>query len=235
LLGLLVAPSWAGFWLGLAAFCGFLAQRPLKITLQDRQRKTHRARTHVAQRFAIAYSLAALVALSATIVSGGWQPLIALLPAVPFAIVFVVYDWRVVRSWQAELAAPTSFAAVVMGIGVAGGLSWSVAVALWVAMIARGVPSVMYIRARLRVAKNKPVTIAPAVIAHVVALAAVTLLVTVNLLPDSAVVAYVILLLRAVGGLSRWHRPIPAKTIGIIEMILGFLTVFLIAVGFYIA
>ena len=38
LLGLLVAPSWAGAALGIAAFLAFLVRTPLKLVLVDRWR-----------------------------------------------------------------------------------------------------------------------------------------------------------------------------------------------------
>lgn len=233
-LGLLVAPTWTGLWLSAFAFFTFLAQRPLKIVLQDNLRNSKRPRTRYAQRFAVVYLTIALTALVLAFLAGGIAPLLALLPAVPFALIFVIYDLRTVRSWQAEFAAPTAFAAIVVAISIAGGLTWPVALALWVAMVARSVPSVLYIRARLRLVKGRPGSITNALVANTVALIVVGLLIAASLLPATALYAFVVLWLRAVGGLSRFRRTITATTLGFIEMGLGALTVGCIAIGFYL-
>ncbi|MCO5183096.1 MAG: YwiC-like family protein [Anaerolineae bacterium] len=233
-LGLLIAPSWAGFWLSISAFFGFLVQRPLKIVLQDNLRGTKRPRTRYAQNIAAAYIIIALTAIVLAYLTGGIVPLLALLPALPFALVFFIYDLRTVRSWQAEFAAPTAFAAIVIAISIAGGLTWAIALALWAAMVARSVPSVLYIRARLRLVKGKPVSIAPALAASTVALIVVGMLVTANLLPATTLVAFIVLWLRTGGGLSRFRRDVTARTLGLIEMGLGAFTIACITIGFYL-
>ncbi|MGH8978936.1 MAG: YwiC-like family protein, partial [Acidimicrobiia bacterium] len=60
LLGLLVAPSWAGVLLAAAAFLAFMVRTPLKVVLVDQWRRRRLPRTRVAARIA-AVELAALL------------------------------------------------------------------------------------------------------------------------------------------------------------------------------
>ena len=54
LLGMLVAPTWAGALLSLAVFIAFLARQPAKTVAIDRRRKLNNARTILSRRVAIA-------------------------------------------------------------------------------------------------------------------------------------------------------------------------------------
>ena len=53
LLGLLIAPSWGGLSLGLAAFAAFLVRTPLKLVVIDRRRTQWQRRSQLALRFAV--------------------------------------------------------------------------------------------------------------------------------------------------------------------------------------
>src|SRR5215510_13317849 len=61
LLGLLVAPSWAGLALGLAGLLAFLARQPLRLYLVDRTRSRSLPRTALAAE--VAFVELTLVAL----------------------------------------------------------------------------------------------------------------------------------------------------------------------------
>ncbi len=234
LLGLLVAPSWPGLLLAFVGFLSFLLNQPLKIILTDRQRGRQYARTRLAFRVAVIYLLFTALCLAVLIWLVGLQPLLPLALAVPLLIIFFVYDNRPGRSWQAELSAPTGFSAISAGIALAAGWDLAPAFALWVVMIARSVPAVLYIRARLRLAKGKKANSGPAMGAHMLALVVVALLVIAGLVPATAVLAFLLLLLRAAIGLSPYRRDFPTMTLGWIEMATGLTTVLLIAVGYWL-
>lgn len=234
LLGLLVAPSSAGLLLSLAGFLTFLLDQPLTIILADRQRGRQYARTRLALRVAIAYLLLMSVCFTIAIWLVGFRPLLPLILAVPLLIVFVVYSQRPGRSWQAELSAPTAFSAITATIALADGWELAPALALWAVMIARAVPAVLYVRARLRLAKGKSANSAPAMGAHMLALVVVALLVILALVPPTAVLAFLLLLLRAAVGLSPYRRDFPPMTLGWIETGTGLLTVLIIALGYWI-
>jgi hypothetical protein len=234
LLGLLVAPSWPGLLIAFTGFLSFLFNQPLKIILTDRQRGRQYARTQLALRVATVYLLLTILCLALIIWWVGLEPLLPLVLAVPLLILFVIYDQRPGRSWQAELSAPTAFSAIAASIALAEGWDLWPAFALWALMIARSVPAVLYVRARLRLAKGKKTNLGPAVGAHILALAAIVLLAVVGLVPPTAVLAFLILLLRASIGLSPYRRQFAPITLGWIETAVGLLTVLLIALGYWI-
>jgi len=219
--------------LALAGFLTFLLDQPLKIILTDRQRGRQYARTRLALRVALIYLLLTAVCFVVAIWLVGLRPLLPLILAVPLLIVFVVYDQRPGRWWQAELSAPTAFSAISAAIVLAAGWDLAPALALWAVMIARSVPAVLYVRARLRLAKGKQAQSGPAMGAHMLALVAIAILVILRLVPPTAVLAFLILLLRAAIGLSSYRRDFPPMTLGWIETGIGLMTVLIIAVGYW--
>ncbi len=233
LLGLLVAPTWGGLFLGLAGFCAFLAHQPVKIILLDRKRGRSYARTQLAVRFAFLYLGLAIIFLALAVWLVGLRPLLPLIVAIPLMLIFGMYDQRPGRHWQAELSAPVAFAAIAASIPLAAGWSWPTAVALWAVMAARSAPSILYVRSRLRLVKGKAAQRKRAWLAHLIALAVVAGLVWWDLLPETAVVAMLILLIRALSGLSRYRRSWSTKTIGFVEIGFGLLTAFLVALGYW--
>jgi hypothetical protein len=147
LLGLLSAPSWPGFLIALAGLLTFLMNQPLKVILADRQRGRSYARTRLARWAALFYLLLAAVFFFTAILLVGPRPLLPLALAVPLLIIFIVYDNRAGRSWQAELSAPAAFSAIAASMAIAAGWDLALSLTLWVIMIARSLPAVLYIRA----------------------------------------------------------------------------------------
>lgn len=237
LLGLLVAPSWAGVLLAIAAFTAFLARHPLKIVRSDRLQQMGSRRAGVALRFAAGYLLVTCAAFAGALwLVAALLPFLPLLLALPFLAVFIAYDTtQQGRSWQAQLAAPTAFSAVAASVALAGGLSFGSALALWVVLVARAVPSILYVRERLRLARGQDTHPLGTIAAHVVAWLVVLVLTMWGMLPWLALAALSILLARAAGGLSRYRRPRSTKVIGLTEMSFGILTVVLTAAGFWFA
>lgn len=238
LLGLLVAPTLAGFALAVAAFATFLINRPFKVYLTDRRRGRTFERTVLARRFALIFGGIALVAAAITFALAGWRPFVPFVLATPLMLVFMAYDLRPGRFWQAELAAPAAFAAVATAIALAGGMAWQPALGLWGFMIARAVPAVIFVRARLRLDKGKttgPGESIPATIAtHILAVVGVSALVWIGWLPWAAVAAAVFLLARAIWGLSEYRWRSSFKALGFLETAFGTLSVLIVAVGFWL-
>ena len=231
LLGLLVAPSWGGAGLAIAAFGLFLLRWPLKVTLLSRA-QGRRERMVLALRVVVVYAVVALGGLALALTQSGWQPLWPVALALPFGIVFYVYDARNrSRSWQAELAGPIAFSAVAPSIALADGWAFAPALALWAVLVARAVPSVLYVRARIRLDRKRPIESALPHGAHVLALAGVGAMAWAGLLPPLTVGVFVLLMARAVWGLSQYRRPVSIKVIGFSEMALGLLNVMVVAIG----
>ncbi|MCG8348703.1 MAG: YwiC-like family protein [Chloroflexales bacterium] len=233
LLGLLVAPSWAGFGFAIGAFGLFLLRWPLKVA-QTSWRQKRLTRMTLALRFVALYALLALGGLLAGVGQVGWRPLWPLLAAAPFGLIFYRYDTQNrSRSWQAELAGPVAFSATATVIALAAGWALAPALALWAVLVARAAPSILYVRARLRLDRGRPHQPAIVLSTHVVALAAVSWLIWLGWLPWLTLGVFVLLLVRAVGGLSRYRRPVPVKVIGFSELGWGLLTVLAVAWGNY--
>lgn len=231
LLGLLVAPSWAGAALALGAFATFLLRVPLRAA-QAAQRQGRRERLNLALRVAALYGLVAAAGLFIAIILAGWRPLLPLIFAVPFGIVFFIQDSQnQSRSWQAELAGPIGFAAIASSIALMGGQPLGPALALWAVLVARAITSVLFVRTRLRLDRNRPYQAGWTIAAHGAALLAIGLLVYFDFLPLLVVGVFALLLVRTVWGLSRFRRAASIQTLGFLEVGWGLVTVLSVAVG----
>jgi hypothetical protein len=232
-LGLLLAPSLAGAFLALAVTAAFLLRHPLKLALVDRRRGRRFARTSLAERFVLLYGMIVIVGVGTAYLSAGAEPFIPLLLAAPLIVVQLVYDaTNRSRDWLPEIAGPAALAAVAASLAVAGGWPLASALPLWAIMAARAVPAVVYVRARLRLEKGQPFNRTPVFLAHGAAILLVLALAGAELAPMLAVVAFTILLLRAIYGLSPRPQPTPAKVIGLQELGFGVVTVILVYAGF---
>jgi hypothetical protein len=236
LLGLLVGGAWPGMLLALAAFGAFLLDQPLRVMWADWRRGRVFGRTRLARRFALAYGLAAVVAGGVFVWRAGWEPLWPLAVAAPLFGIYVYYDWsRPGRFWQAELAAPLAFGATAAALGLAGGGSWELALTLWLAIGARAVPSILFIRARLRLDKGQPVGRLGSLLAHGVALLVMAWPVAAARMSWWGLIPYGLLLGRAAVGVSAWRRPVSVPRLGVAEMGWGGLTILLVAAAIIFA
>jgi hypothetical protein len=150
LLGLLIAFSWAGVAIGLAAFVAFLVRTPLKLALVDRRRHRSLPRSRLATRVAaIELSLIGLLCAYAQR-SAGFDWLIPVLIAVPLVAVELWFDVRSrSRRLVPELAGALGITSVAASIAVADGESWRLAVALWMILGARSITSIPYVRTQI--------------------------------------------------------------------------------------
>lgn len=233
-LGLLVAPSWPGLLVALGAFAAFLAYRPLKVAYGDLRRGKRYPRTALALRFAAGFGVAAgaVLAAAVSLAGGGWLLPFAL--AAPLGTVFVVYDLRPGRSWEAEVSAPVAFASTAAAVALAGQWPVAPALGLWAVMAGRALPSVLYVRARLHLERGEPAARGLAVGAHLAAVAGAGALAGAGLLPWLAVLALLLLLARAALGLSPFRRRVPPRVIGFSEIGWGVVTVLLAAAGYWL-
>lgn len=232
LLGLLLAPSWAGLSFALAAIGAFLARHPLKIALADRWHGKRYARTILAERFALGYSLLALAGIVPALLLAGAEILLPLLLALPLvAVLFASYLNNRWRALLPELAGACAMAVSAASIVLAGGESWTLALAAWAILVARDVPSILYVRARLRLDKGQPFSRRGVLAANGGAIAALIALAAAGYTPWLVVGALVMLLARAAWGLSARRRPVRVQTIGFLEMAYGLLVVISAALG----
>ncbi len=234
-LGLLVAPSAAGFAIAVATSAGFLIRHPGRMFWKNRQRLDVSPRFRLAGKFAVGYGLVAAAGLAAAWALAGIRPLVPFIIAGPFFLLFAVYDVRQeARLLLPELLAPAAIAVSAPAIALAAGWTAQAAIVLWVLLVLRLIPAVLYVRARLRLERDKPYDALASNTAHGAAVLAGGGLAGAGLAPWLSVVGLGVLLVRAVVGLSRYHRPATAKVIGFSEVAFGALFVLLTAVGYWI-
>jgi YwiC-like protein len=235
LLGLLVAPSWAGAGIAVAAVGAFLARHPLKLALADWHRRQRYPRTAVAERFVLIYgavTAAGLALAAAGGTPGWWWPLAV---AAPLALAQLAYD----ASHQGRRLLPELLGGVALGSVAAAemraaDLPLAAALAAWVLLAAKATATVVYVRARLRCDRGLAPNRAGAVAAHAGAFVLAATLALGAQAPWLATAAFALLLARSLHGLSRFHRRVRAQVVGVQEIAYGFSFVLVVALGYAI-
>ncbi len=232
-LGLMLVSTVPGLFVSLAATGAFLARHPFKLAVGDWRRNRNTARTLAAQRFAIVYVCIAILGLALAIKTGGTVLLLPLLFAMPCVILQLFYD-SIGRSRALipELAGSISTGAVATAIAIGGGWPRPAAFGLWVILAARTVPTILYVRARLRRLHGKQVSTSGVIFVHFLGMLVVISLATVQLAPVLAVLPILILLLRAIIGFSKFDRQVTAKKLGLREVAFGAMTIFFVVFGY---
>ncbi|MFN8377534.1 MAG: YwiC-like family protein [Anaerolineae bacterium] len=222
LVGVLVAPTLGGLLLGLAAFMVFLLDQPMRVAIKDRRKGKRYARTRLAERTALIYAGTGVLALTGAVLLAPnpfWIPLVM---AVPLALIQLGLDLRnQARSASAEITGALALAAVAPAIVLMAGWPLSAALGLWAALALRDFSAVLYVRARLRLEKGKPAEAAPALLAQGSLVSGLVVLAGWGLVPPLAIAGGLLLAGRALLGLSRWRRPLPAVQLGVREVVFG--------------
>ncbi len=230
LLGLLVAPSWAGAMLGAAAFLAFVVRTPLKLVLVDRWRHRWLPRSRFASAVA-AIELVVLVVLALVAgVQAGWSWLVPALVAAPLVGIELWFDMRSrSRRLVPELCGGVGIAAVVASVALAGGASASLAGALWLVLAARSVGSIPFARDQIARLHHRPGSKVASDSAQVVGAGAAGAAVVVDGAVLAGAVAVGLLLVAQLVWVRR--TPPPAKTVGIRQLVAGLLVVAITAAG----
>lgn len=224
-LGLLVAPSWGGLFIGLAYLSGFLVRQPLKLALQDLLRHKSYPRTPWCWGLAAGYASLALFALAAALAFGGVAALLVIAASAPLALIQIGYDAKnKSRALLPELGGAIALSSSAAAIAVAANRPLLAAVALSAIILARAIPTIAYVRALVTRSHKQNAASWPALSLHALAIVAVA-----TFAPLLATVAMVLLFARAAWGLT--HPPQKAKTIGWTEIVWGIVTVTLVALG----
>ncbi len=236
LLGLLLAPSWGGLALSVTALAVFLLRQPLKLYLKDVSGGRRVPRTAAAWKFVLIYSAVIVTTgITTLLLLPTWDALLPLVLALPFVMIQLAADVRNrSRTLLAELAGAAAMGALVSTIVMMREWSFPSAIALWLALGVKSLSAVLYVRSRLRLERGKPSARSLAVLAHFMGLAVLVLAAAQKLITWTAPVAMVILLVRAVVGLSSLRKNRPPKIIGFQEIGYGLCFVLLVAVGYAI-
>jgi hypothetical protein len=234
-LGLLLAPSFRGVLIGLAALSCFLTRQPLKLALSDQLKGRTLHRTTLTKRFAIIYGITAVVLLAVSFVGGPTDPFIPLLLASPLVVIQLSFDaFGHSRKLLPEAAGAIGVGSIATAITLAAGWPRPEAFALWAIVASRHLPTILYLRKRLSARRQGQgkLGIALVMIMQLVALMAVIFLVREKLVPALAVVAFLVLTIRATMGLFSLSTTTSPKQLGIAEFAFGAFTVLAVTVGY---
>jgi hypothetical protein len=230
LLGMLVAPSWAGLAIALAAILAFVVRTPVKVVLVDLRRHRTLGRTALAARIA-AVELAGLAVLAAVAgLRAGWSWLLPVAVAVPLVGVELWFDMRSrSRRLVPELCGAVGIASVAAAIALAGGAAGGLSVALWLVLAARSVSAIPFVRVQIARLHGRPGADATSDRAQAagVAMAAVAFASDATVVLGAASVALVAM------AQVWWTRrpPVPAKALGLRQLAVGICLVVVTAVG----
>ena len=231
ILGLVVAWSWSGLALGLAAILAFMARTPLKVVLVDRWRNRWLDRTSLAAAIAatelvVITALALWAATSATD-QRFWVPLAVAAPLIALELWFDMRSRS--RRLVPELAGAVGISSIVAAIVLAGGASTTLAVGLWVVVSARAIAAIPYARTQVFRAHDRPVSLWSSDLAQLAAFAAVTaawIFGAIPIAPVLAVAAIAVFNVAAVRGSVK-----RAVVIGLQQMAFGIAVVTVTAVA----
>lgn len=223
--GLIVAPTAAGAALVMAAVSGFFLRRPMKIWLSPKSDP----RQPLAAACTAILALAGLTGLLLAARLGGANNLWPLLPA---ALAGAVFAWcdshNEAREGAAEVAGAVAFGLLPAAFGALAGWHASAFCALAAVMLVRSVPTVLTVRANLRIRKGRAVPVLPALVSGGAGIFLTGWLVYLRLAPWAAVLFATIFAART-AWLLLWRPDLTARTVGIIEAVLGGMMVFILA------
>lgn len=230
-LGLLIAWSWPGLAIGVAAFLAFLVRTPLKLALVDRRRHRSLPRTRLAERVA-AVELLLIAALGVTsLIAAGPTWLVPVAIALPLVAVELWFDIRSRgRRLVPELAGACGIAAVASAIVLADDDRWRLAAAAWLVLAARAMCSIPYVRTQIARVRRGASSLASAdafqLVGVVIAVAAAVLE------PQLWLGAAAVVAVAGAQALAL-RRPTvpPVKIIGVRQMGAGFAVVIAAAIG----
>jgi len=218
-LGLLAAPSRAGLGLAAAVAAGFFLRRPLKLaaTLPAAD-----ARRTAARGWVLLLAFAAAAGLGFVAVEGKFLQLWPLLLSVPPGALFLLLDLRHdQRAAAAELAGSTAFALLPAAFATLAGWPPAPAFALAAIMLARSIPTVLTVRAYLRLNKGEPARASPPLLAAASAAVLLAILAARGWVPMAAPALAALLLGRTVFLTTPLRPAWPARRIGVLEAALG--------------
>jgi hypothetical protein len=230
LLGLLVAPSWAGAAISLAAVGAFVVRTPLKVVLVDRWRHRWLPRTQLASWIAAAEIVVLVALATAAVALAGWQWLVPVAVAVPLIAVELWFDMRSrSRRLVPELCGAVGIAAVAASVALAGGAEARLAAGLCLIPAARAVGSIPFVRFQITRLHGATASLTTSDVAQ--GAAAVVCVAAVVVAPAVTAGAVAVVLLLAAQVVWARRAPIPAKVLGVRQLLLGLAVVAITAAG----
>jgi len=230
--GMAVAYSSVAPFMALMVIGAFLARRPIQIVGTHLLARRWLPQTEAALKFSVFFSLFVLLGVAGSLAFAEKSSLIPFMLVLPLAAGQLYFDVsRQSRELLPEVIGAVAMSSSAAAITLSGGLQWQHAVAIWFFFIARLIPSILYVRNRLRLEKGKSHSIFVPMISHGVGFAGVLALAIGGFLPLLTIPMFLLLFTRSSIGLSRHRTKMKAMKIGVWEVIYGSLTVLSLIIG----
>lgn len=230
LLGLLIAPSIGGLALGAAAFLAFLVRTPMKLAVVDLRRGRWLDRSRLAMRIALVELAAMAMLVSVAFFTSGRSWLVAVAVAAPLVGLELWFDVRSRgRRLVPELCGAVGIAAVAAAIVLAAGRGGALATGVWLVLAARSIGAISFVRVQITRLRRGAGNSMPSDAAQVVAIAIGAVAVGVDSRLLAALAGIAVLAVLQVWWIRR--PPLPAKVLGMRQMLLGVGLVAVTAVG----
>lgn len=232
--GLLLAPSFEAPFIVLLAVGAFLMRQPLKFVIGDRLQNRNLPRTDIARKFVAIFGTITLAALAGILMLASLSDLTPFFLVAPIVVYLIVQDVaRKTRQLIPEVLAAIALASTITVMALAGGIARDLAFAFWALMLARLVPSILYVRNRLSLEKGKAFSRLIPIGANAAAFILVAVFYAVGLSSILTVIMAAFLTARSAVGLSQFRKVLKAKVIGVWEVIYGVLYALSIVIGYY--
>ncbi|MCD9185130.1 MAG: YwiC-like family protein [Pyrinomonadaceae bacterium] len=233
--GLLIAFSPSAIWIVLLVVGAFLARQPLKVLLNDRIAERDLPQTAVAMKFVLIYGSISFFGAIGSLLLVKLASFLPFLFVLPLAVYQIYCDAsRKSRELLPELTGAVAISSSVAVVALADNWTFSAAVALWGIFAARLVPSILYVRNRLRLEKGKDFSQIVPFLANLFALIFVGTLAYKGFASLITTAMFTVLLVRSTVGLSKYRRKVKAMRIGVWEVIYGALTAISVVLGYYL-
>jgi hypothetical protein len=186
----------------------------------------------MAERGFAACALVAVAALSGAFAMADRRLAFALAALAPLAAGALAFDLgQRSRAVAAEVTSALALAGLASAIALAGGWPTAQAFALWAALAGRVIPTIVYVRARLRLERGEKAAVLAALAASAAAIGTASLLVAAGLAHAFTVLAMILLFARAAWFLSPLRPRLATMHLGLTEIGFGLVTVLAIAGG----
>lgn len=230
-----VAPSFAAMWIAVTVIGAFLTRQPLKVFLADLQAKRNLPQTAVARKFVLIFGAITLIGFLGSLYFTKFESFIPFLAVIPLGIYQIYCDAsRKSRNLLPELTSTIAISSAAAVIALAGGWHIINALALWAIFILRSIPSILYVRNRLRLEKGKTFSRFMPVALHLLAQIIISAMFIYRVCSLLTVIMFIVLTVRSIWGLSPFRKRVKAIKIGIWEVIYGTLTALSVIIGYYL-
>lgn len=230
-LSLLVAYSFTGLLLAVSSFLIFLNHQPVRVLLN---KKIKKQLFFPALLFFMTYSIFIVITLVYVVKNSQIENLLPFGLALLLMLIFFVMELKQKgRELLAEFIAPISITFIGMSIVLLGGWAFYLTTAFAVVLLARSIPTVLYIHIKVQAVKKKEFSKQVFYISEIIFLSLVAILAFSKLIPMLSIVGVILLIGRAVYGLSKKGLLENIRILGIKEFIFGILYVVIVYIGYY--